>query len=83
MEQSIRLQIGENATNGVYGVFVNHQDYYDAMLLGESKNPNQNQKMYAVVWENSIEHVSLEERRAFAELLTIAEDEGVTIDLSK
>ena len=81
MEKQVMLQVGENAKNGIYEVFVNHQDYFDYFGLGESKTPNMMQKMYAVVWNGQVEHISLEERRAWAEFKGIAEEEGVEIEL--
>ncbi len=82
MEAKIKNQIGENAKNGIYEVFVNHQDYFTYYGLGTSPSPNMNQKMYAVVWDGEVENLCLEERRAWAELKSIAEDEGVNLDLN-
>lgn len=80
MEAKIKTQIGENAKNGIYEVFVNHQDYYDYYDLGTSPTPNMNQKMFAVVWDGEVENLCLEERRAWSELKSIAEEEGINID---
>lgn len=82
MEEQIKNQIGENAKNGIYEVFVRHQDYYNYFNIGTSSTPNINQKMYAVVWDGEVEILCLEKRRAWAELKTIAEDEGVSLDLT-
>lgn len=81
LETAIRNQIGENAKNGIFEVFVNHQDYYTYYGLGTSPSPNMNQKMYAVVWDNSVENLCLNERKAWAELKSIAEEEGVDLGL--
>ena len=81
MENQIKSQIGENAKNGIYEVFVNHQDYFTYYGLGTSPTPNVNQKMYAVLWNGNVENLSLLERRAWAEFKQIAEDEGVEIAL--
>ncbi len=81
LESEIRNQIGENAKNGIFEVFVNHQDYFTYYGLGTSPSPNMNQKMYAVVWDNSVENLCLNERKAWAELKSIAEEEGVDLGL--
>jgi len=81
METYIRTQIGEIAKNGIYEVFVNHQDYYTYFGLGVAPSPKMMQKMYVVVWDNNIENLCLNERRAWAEFKQIAEDEGVEIEL--
>ena len=82
MESQIRMQIGENAKNGIYEVFIKQQDYYTYFELGVAPSPNMNQKMFAVIWDNSIENICLEERRAYAELKSIAEEEGIEIDFA-
>lgn len=82
MEAKIKMQIGENATNGIYEVFVNEQDYCTYFGLGASPNPKMNKKVYAVVWDGEVEHISLQERRAWAELKSIAEEEGVSLDFN-
>lgn len=66
---------------GIFEVFVNHQDYFTYYGLGTSPSPNMNQKMYAVVWNNSVENLCLNERKAFAELKSISEEEGVDLCL--
>lgn len=81
LDQSIRTQIGENAKNGIFEVFVNQQDYYTYFGLGTAPSPNMNQKMYAVVWDNNVENICLTERKAWAELRAIAEEEGVDLGL--
>lgn len=83
METKIKQQIGENPKNGIYEVFVNHQDYYTYFGLGTSSSPNMNQKMYAVIWDGEAEKICLEESRAWAEFKSIAEEEGVEINLAK
>lgn len=79
LDQAIRTQIGETAKNGIYEVFVNHQDYFTYYGLGISPSPYMNQKMYAVVWDNSVENLCLSEGKAWAELKSIAKEEGVVI----
>lgn len=79
LDQNIRTQIGENAKNSIYEVFVNHQEYYTYYGLGVSPSPYMNQKMYAVVWDNCVENLCLSEGKAWAELKRIAKEEGVTI----
>lgn len=81
IETSIRTQIGENAKNGIYEVFINHQDYYSYYGLGISPTPTLNQKMFQVIWDNSFEILCLDERRAWSEFKAIAEEEGVAIAL--
>lgn len=79
LESQIQLQIGASPKTGIYEVFVSHQNYYDYYELGVSPSPNMNQKMFAVIWEGSMENLCLEEKRAWAELHSIAKEEGVTL----
>lgn len=81
LDQSIRIQIGENAKNGIFEVFANHQQYYTYFGLGTSPSPNMNQKMYAVVWDNCVENICLNESQAWAKLKSIAEEEGVDLGI--
>lgn len=80
MDEKLALQLGVNPKNGIYEVFVNHQDYFSYYGLGTSPSPNFNQKMFAVVWDGDVQNLCLSERKAWAELKSIAEEEGVTID---
>jgi hypothetical protein len=80
MEAQIKQQIGENAKNGIYEVFVNNQVYNDYMGLGPAQSPNFNTKMYAVIWDGEIPNICLTEARAWAELISIAKEEGVSIN---
>ena len=77
LDTTLRTQIGENATNGIYEVFVNHQDYFTYYELGTSPTPNFNQKMFAVVWNNEVENLCLTEPKAWVEFKSICEEEGV------
>lgn len=79
MEAKIKSQIAANPKNGIYEVFINQQDYYTYFGLGTAPSPNMNQKMFAVIWDCEVENICLEENRAWAELKSIAEEEGVNI----
>jgi len=79
LTEKINLQIGSNPSNGIYEVFVTHQDYCDYFELGVSSSPNMNQKMYAVVWNGEVSNLCLSKPKAWAEFKQIAEDEGIEL----
>lgn len=71
-EQKIAEQVNLNKA-GIYEVFVNQGELREYWGLAGEKESDMMQKVFAVVFEGEVIHLSFEEKRAIAELLDAAE----------